>query len=241
MFAFVSHALITTGRELAKIPAHYEQWDLVWQQDVCARLIDAYRTFAVSTQALQAAHREVADLASRATTPTKVVMRKKLATLQNALQDFGDSVVSAFGLQRQQPHFLHSDLLVDVIGPKSLWFNPPRSIHLYALTCPEYVSASDRRAGYQIRYPTVYPANHLVDLDQYRQDGQIQLSLQELRTQIPADLREQLGYTLIDIRDADGLTVTLQQHSPKLDEVQEVRQQLAHSIHQTYALERLLQ
>lgn len=240
MFAFAAHALISTGRELAKIPAHYEQWDLAWQQDVCARLIDAYRTFAKSEHALHTAHREVADLASRSTVPTKVVMRNKLGALQGALIDFGDCVVTAYGLQHKQKNFLQSDLLVQMVGPKSRCvINPLTTIHLYALTCPEGVFGSDRETAY-IRYPTIYPANHLVNLDRYRRDDQLELSLDKLKIQILTDLHENLGYKLVDIRDADSLTVLLEQYPTDVAVVQEVRQQLAQAIHQTYALDRLL-
>jgi hypothetical protein len=239
MFRVIAQALSATSDELTKIPAHFDNQTIAQKRDVFARLIDGYATLRNCEQALQAAYTEMHKLAYQNDVPTKVVVRGKLATLQSAANAFGDKAIAAFALQRKDEAFLHLDLFIEVLGPKSFWFMPPRVIHLFSLACPDCITENGR-ASYLIQYPVDLPTKELIGLDRYKIEGRYRITFDEMKQVIPKEIKAHMGHTIVDIREVRQLRVAIDTGAPAITAVERARRNLAHCIQQYFSLDAIL-
>lgn len=236
MFQIVSQALIDLSEELIEIPAQCEQFPISFQRHVFARLVDSYAALRVCEQALVSIYEELSALAFRDGTPTKVVARNKLIVLQNTVEAFADTTITAFSLQRKQPAFSFSRYFVETVGPKSFWLKPPSVVHLLRLTCPEMIT-DGKRLSFCIRHPRNTPSNEMARITPL---STTERSMKELQAAIIQTVQLQLHYAMTDIRDRQQLQGVLDNTNNHIVAVTRARSTFSNTIKAHYTLENIL-
>jgi hypothetical protein len=177
---------------------------------------------------------EFTGIAVRGATITKVIPRQKLVTVAHEMKNVGDSVISVYGIYKLTQTY-PNPYLYPLLGVKSYWLKEQWVVNLFPLACPEML-VEDHQTTSVVRYPHPLPTPLLppvpddVRLGQERPDAAV----------IQEQVRQQLSYATVDIRDRTALAAALGNATTMMQQVRQARRSFAAFVREAFPIDEIL-
>jgi hypothetical protein len=180
------------------------------------------------TNAMQAFN----HIASGHQTPIKIVIRRKLDTLLECVDNFGEKAILLHAL----PLFAHINPYLAGTEAKGWSERPPYSIvNLFPLACPTPI-LENGKASYFVEFPTVAPSRKLLPHKSLGPSG----AFGKDKEYILRYMRKQLSFQTIDIRDQGSIQHVLAKAPQDIQHLEDMRKEFANFIKHQFPLDEIL-